>query len=319
MDDYNNQNPLGNTPSAPQGFEDEATIGAFSVPRQAPVEPQPVTPVYEAPVEPQPAAPVYQAPVEPQPVAPVYQAPAEPQPVAPVYQAPVEPQLITPMHQQIPQGYIAPQVAPEKPKKSNTPIIIGAIAAILVIVLAVVLVLVLGDKDEDKGKDDSKKTEQTDDSKDKVEEDPEVVRDKGINEAVDAFVNMYILGEVDDIEDFMPSVVWDLYAEYWEVTYDEALEEAEDASGERCAAAFFDYIEDLDYTVAFSDDTDIDYIKEDLEDYYDIDPDTVEDAQEIEIEYTFETDEGTYEDCEYWYIVKIDGQWYVYNDSFYFY
>ena len=304
MDDFNNQNPFGNPPVAPQDLGDEATVGAYgAVPPQVPAEPQPAAPAYEAPVAPQPVAPVYEAPVAPQPAAPVYEAPVAPQPAAPVYQAPVQPQIVTPVPQQMEQG------APQTPKKSNTPIIIGAIAAVLVIVLAVVLVFVLGDKDDKKAKDSDKKTEQTADKGDS--------REEAINDAVDAFMDLYIYGEYGDVEDFAPTAAWEYYAEEWDYTYDEALEDGEYMADYYCAVEYFEYVEDLDYTVTFADDTDIDYLKEELEDSYGIDPDSVEDAQEVEVEYTFETEEGTYEDIEYWDIVKIDGQWYVFVGSFY--
>ena len=173
--------PVAPQPAAPV-YEAPVAPQPVAPVYEAPVQPQPAAPVFEAPVAPQPVAPVYEAPVAPQPAAPVFEAPVAPQPVAPVYEAPVQPQLVTPMHQQMPQGYVAPQTTPEKPKKSNTPIIVGAIAAVIVIILAVVLVFVLGDKDKDdddkKDKKNKNETEQVDDNNSSDDEDKDEDEDE---------------------------------------------------------------------------------------------------------------------------------------------
>lgn len=118
------------------GCDHGAPEQGYEAGQPSPYQPpaQPEAPVYQAPMYQPPVqqeTPVYQAPVQPE--APVYQAPVQPE--APVYQAPAQPEYGYGGGYQQPYGQqFAPAGIPAEPKKKKkTGLIIGVIAAAVVL------------------------------------------------------------------------------------------------------------------------------------------------------------------------------------------
>ncbi len=131
--------PSAATPSAPKSsvtFSNPAYNPAPANPKptySAPVHPNP-TPTYSAPANPNPN-PAYRAPANPNPN-PAYRAPANPNP-NPAYRAPAAPAYAAPAYAGY-SGYAAPA------KKSNKGLIIGIVAAVLVIAAVIGILFLTG-------------------------------------------------------------------------------------------------------------------------------------------------------------------------------
>ena len=103
------------------------------------------------------------------------------------------------------------------------------------------------------------------------------------------------------------------------MSYSDAIEEAEDICSENAYINYTGDIKEMDYTVNFLENTDAEEFKENLEYYYDIASDDVDDVQLVEVELFMDTDDGELEDYDSWYMIKIDGQWYCCDGGFLFY
>ncbi len=286
MDNLNNQNPQEN---GAQNIEN--AFGNMPPIPQAPVQPQAYEPIPQAPVQPQAYEPIPQAPVQPQGYNPAPQQPGMPGMYAPVAQAPV--------------GGVPPK------KKSNLPIIIGAVVAIIAVIVAAVLAITLRDRDTDADKNEDKvKTEEKVDS-------------EAYKDALEIVMECNVNFDTEHIEELLPDSVWEYLGEQEakdkEELIDDWIEAFEEAKEQRDEYPFIMEYAGLSSHEIFEDD--IEDIRESLEYEYELDHDTVGDkayVADVKLE-LFEDGESVYEETGEYYIINVDGEWYVIDDYYSFF
>ena len=253
-----------------------------------------------------PVQPMNQPPINQTPVAPNGYMPQQP-PMAqsgyiPVNQPPMD-QPPMPQNGYMPQQPTMPQAEPTQPaKKSNKPLIIGIIIALIVALTVVTILLVTQSSSSGKSSHSGGSSSSSGSGSSGVKP---VTAESVVREFMEALGN-------GDAETFVNCCCDAMF--YDDFDKDDYIEELEDLFDDM-EIEYFEYeIESVD-DLSNSEIKDLEEEFEYIEEYYDndFDADKVTDYKKVKVHVSYESNYGDYDDIDEFIVIKYKGQWKIFE------